>query len=251
MGGRNAGDLGSGYCAANYSGPLCEVCSSSEQYYDKGERLCKDCELSFRTDSNEEHEASNCEFDVRRSLLAGPDISAGVVRILVVFFLAIILILLATWIFLRVLRDNAVVLLRTRDLRHAAMFLQRVRLSENQMKPKFLTMRKPILSTCLYQVRSIGLVACFKILFSFTQIVGLIPIVYRLDLPTQYRKDRRLSPEQAPSRCVTLDGFRIGSTWDNFNLLEPLDVNHALPCNISPENSLMILGTWPLGLITL
>ena len=43
VGGLEAGRWGSSYCAANYSGPKCEVCVQPDEYYEKAERQCARC----------------------------------------------------------------------------------------------------------------------------------------------------------------------------------------------------------------
>jgi len=42
-GGDDAGVVGSTYCAANHTGPFCELCEVEEQYFDAEEAQCKDC----------------------------------------------------------------------------------------------------------------------------------------------------------------------------------------------------------------
>eukprot|EP00966_Prymnesium_polylepis_P268299 6198077-Prymnesium_polylepis.1 len=130
LGGMDAGDFGSGYCAANYTGPLCEVCVDADKYYDKIKKRCKDC----------------------------PTVTAGILRIASGFFGFFFVCLFLAWAFLKVQRES----MAMRTSRLLATFVQRV--------------------------RSIGPVASLKLTFSFTQIVGLIPTVYRLDLPENYRK---------------------------------------------------------------
>ena len=117
-GGSHSGNLGSDYCAANYSGPLCEVCVQPDHYYLESKHVCEAC----------------------------PTVGNGVGRIIGQFVVLVAILVFLAWAGLRFQRETAL-----RSYRSLATFVQRV--------------------------RSIGPTASLKILFSFNQIVNLIPKV--------------------------------------------------------------------------
>eukprot|EP00966_Prymnesium_polylepis_P067563 1568993-Prymnesium_polylepis.3 len=82
------------------------------------------------------------------------------------------------------------------------------------------------LITFVARLKTVGILPSFKLVFAFVQIVGLVPKVYNLVLPEQYK-----------------------GVFDAMGNLNPIDIILDLPCQGGYHTELLIQGMAPMALI--